>query len=156
MNNIKITVGGCCGSGKSAIIHIIKNALNAFGFDVDVEWGSDGKQPRKNLFKKIIALQEKGTSIFMEEVQLAREGHYKNNIIVDKKRWNEMNHALSDLKPLIVKISEWERDHGTIACLMENERDEISEIISDWALIYSFRRIESTIFKEVDYRRSES
>lgn len=155
MNKIKITVSGCAGTGtgKSTIINIIKRTLRMFGFNVDINWGMDGGQSEEYLFDQINSLHKKGTNIVIDEVQACRRGMnypppYKPPININQER------ALEELKPLIIKISEWERDNGTAACLIrDKDRNDIAKIVSEWSMEYSFRTIESTIFKEVDYNR---
>jgi uridine kinase len=40
-NKINIIIKGCCGSGKSRILYLIKNTLRKEGFEVDHELNED-------------------------------------------------------------------------------------------------------------------
>jgi hypothetical protein len=52
----------------------------------------------------------------------------------------------AEIAPLVAKLAQWERDNGTLACIVgDDERSVVCEIISDWALTHAMRRIDEDI-----------
>lgn len=52
----------------------------------------------------------------------------------------------AEIGPLVAKLAQWERDNGTLACILGAEQKEaVCEIISDWALTGAMRRCDEWI-----------
>ena len=84
-NNLKITVAGQCGSGKSRVTLLLKEFLKEKGFDVAFDGGVDfdsefqfDETIKPHLDEAIDSLSKR-TKITMEEVQVNREGRLGRN-----------------------------------------------------------------------------
>lgn len=74
--NLKVSVIGPCGSGKSSLLYFLKNILTLNGFDVKHDGGIDYKD-EKDFNEKIIkhyrkTLTSNKFSVTLEEVQVQR------------------------------------------------------------------------------------
>lgn len=69
-NQLKITISGQTGTGKSHVAQLLSEFLEAVGFDVEMD-ADEYLNHRKNLMDRISELSSK-TSIVIEEVNLAR------------------------------------------------------------------------------------
>lgn len=83
--DVKITVAGLTGSGKSRILYIVKKALKAEGFNINFKGTTDydneekfDNAMEKNFHEAVKSIQLR-TDIEIEQIQLRRD--FTNNAI---------------------------------------------------------------------------
>ncbi len=91
---------------------------------------------------------ETGISL-MRSIERAHSGEIKeleSRLAEKAAEVERLRNICNELKPLVHRIANWERNNGTASCLfITEESKEILEIVMDWAHDHSMRRIDEAL-----------